>query len=95
MGKNSQQALLFIDRKRRFSETGTARAVIPAWPAWGSFRRSVVTATARHFASPLGRFALAGFLALAALGGLATSHPSMARAPQVVASPAAITGELA
>jgi hypothetical protein len=55
-----------------------------------------VTATARHFASPLGRFALAGILALAALGGLASSlHGPLGRAPLVVASPAAITGELA
>jgi hypothetical protein len=63
-----------------------------------------VTDTARFVASPLGRAALASILALAALSGLAISNPGAfahaafdhgAFAPRVVASPAAITGELA
>ena len=48
----------------------------------------------RFFASPLGRAALASVLALAALSGVAMSRHASA-APIVLASPAAITGELA
>jgi hypothetical protein len=58
-----------------------------------------VTATARYLASPFGRTALAGILALAALGSLALSQYSVNGGLighyGVVASPAAITGELA
>jgi hypothetical protein len=58
-----------------------------------------VTDTARFIASPLGRAALASILALAALSGVAiarqTPFDHAAFAPRVVASPAAITGELA
>jgi len=50
--------------------------------------------TARFISSPLARAALASILALAALTGVAFSH-HLAAAPLVVASPAAITGELA
>jgi hypothetical protein len=58
-----------------------------------------VTDTTRFIASPLGRAAVASILALAALSGVAISRPGAfdhgAYAPRVVASPAAITGELA
>ncbi len=58
-----------------------------------------MTDTARFFASPLGRAALASILALGALSGLSLTHQAplhrLVLAPQVVASPAAITGELA
>ena len=58
-----------------------------------------MTDTARFIASPLGRAALASILALAALSGVAISRPvaldHSGFAPRVVASPAAITGELA
>lgn len=58
-----------------------------------------MTDTARFIASPLGRAALASILALSALSGLALSRPAMlhhgAPFPSVMASPAAITGELA
>jgi hypothetical protein len=62
-------------------------------------RRQVVTDTARFIASPLGRAALASILALSALSGLALVRPAPlhhgSAFPTVVASPAAITGELA
>jgi hypothetical protein len=58
-----------------------------------------VTDTARFIASPLGRAALASILALSALSGLAISRQAPLHHagpfPNVVASPAAITGELA
>ncbi len=58
-----------------------------------------MTDTARFIASPLGRAAVASILAMAALSGVAISRPAAfdhsAFAPHVVASPAAITGELA
>ncbi len=50
--------------------------------------------TARFIASPLGRAALASILALAALSSVALSRQAHAT-PQLIASPAAITGELA
>ncbi len=50
--------------------------------------------SARFLASPLGRAALASVAAMSALTGVALSHHAVA-APQVIASPAAITGELA
>ena len=50
--------------------------------------------TKRFFASPLGRAAIASVLALTALSGVSLSHRAVA-APMIVASPAAITGELA
>lgn len=62
-------------------------------------RRQIVTDTARFLASPLGRAALASILALVALSGVATMRQpplgALMIAPHVVASPAAITGELA
>lgn len=58
-----------------------------------------MTDTARFIASPLGRAALASILALSALSGFALAHPAplhrTGAVPTVVASPAAITGELA
>ncbi|WP_197411075.1 hypothetical protein [Novosphingobium sp. FSW06-99] len=58
-----------------------------------------MTDTARFIASPLGRAALASILALSALSGLAYARPATPHHagvfPTVVASPAAITGELA
>lgn len=58
-----------------------------------------MTDTARFFASPLGRAAVASVLALAALSGVSLARPAAleraACAPHVLASPAAITGELA
>lgn len=48
----------------------------------------------RFLVSPLGRAALASTLALAALCGATFAHHAAA-APLIVASPAAITGELA
>ena len=58
-----------------------------------------MTDTARFIASPLGRAALASILALSALSGLALSRPAALHHappfPNVMASPAAITGELA
>jgi hypothetical protein len=58
-----------------------------------------VTDTARFIASPLGRAALASILALSALSGVATMRHAplvpLMITPHVVASPAAITGELA
>jgi len=64
-----------------------------------SSRRQVVTQTARFIASPLGRAALASILALSALSGMAIARQTplhhLGAFPSVVASPAAITGELA
>ena len=58
-----------------------------------------MTDTARFIASPLGRAALASILALSALSGFALVRPAPlhhgAPFPAVMASPAAITGELA
>ncbi len=58
-----------------------------------------MTDTARIIASPFGRAAVASILALAALSGVAMSRPIVSDhaglAPHVVASPAALTGELA
>jgi hypothetical protein len=55
--------------------------------------------TARFITSPFGRAALASILALAALTSLTLSHHAPfafpGAAPLIVASPAAITGELA
>lgn len=48
----------------------------------------------RFFASPLGRATLVSVLALAALSGVACAQHARAM-PLLVASPAAITGELA
>ena len=48
----------------------------------------------RFFASPLGRAAVISALSLAALTSLSFGHRAQA-APLVIASPAAITGELA
>ena len=58
-----------------------------------------MTDTARFVRSPLGRAALASILALSALSGLSLSRQMplhhAGAIPSVMASPAAITGELA
>ena len=51
--------------------------------------------TARFFSTQLGRAALISIAAMMALNVAVATRPGAAAAPQVVASSAAITGELA
>ncbi|MGQ4828359.1 hypothetical protein, partial [Enterococcus faecalis] len=65
-----------------------------AWVKPHFDREITMSLSTRFLVSPLGRAALASTLALAALCGATFAHHAAA-APLIVASPAAITGELA